>query len=205
MITHKFLGIVAIGLTVWAFYPYIRSIHQGSIKPHVFSWIIWGSTTAIVGIAQFVEKGGAGSWAIIISGIITFYIAYLAYTHKSDSSITRSDIAFLGTAIIALLTWGFTSNPLWAVVILTSVDLIGYAPTFRKSYSNPYEESLPLFSIMTLRNGIAAAALEHYSIATLLFPVATAIANVVLIQMILVSRSLEFAILEMKLRHVTFT
>jgi hypothetical protein len=190
MLLHKLLGLIAIGLTIWAMYPYIRDIHRGLIKPHVFSWVIWGSTTAIVGIAQFVEKGGAGSWSIIFSGAVTFYIAYLAYKHKSDSSITKSDYLFLAIAMGALFSWWFTSSPLWAVIILTSVDLIGYAPTFRKSYTNPYEESLPLFSIMTGRNLISAVALEHYSMTTLLFPVATGVANIVLILMIFSRRSL---------------
>jgi hypothetical protein len=185
---HKILGLIAIILTVWALYPYIRSIHQGKTKPHAFSWIIWGSTTMVVGIAQFTEKGGAGSWSIILSGTITFYIAYLAYIHKSDTSITRSDTLFFVSAMSAIPFWIITSNPLWSVLILTSVDIIGYAPTFRKSYENPYQESLPLFSIMTFRNFIAALALEHYSLTTLVFPVATGLANVVLIGMIFIRR-----------------
>lgn len=185
---HKALGLLAIVLTIWALYPYIRSIHLGKMKPHIFSWIIWGSTTVVVGIAQFVEKGGAGSWAIIFSGLITYYIAYLAFIHKSDTSITLTDKVFLGLSMSAIPFWVLTSNPLWAVLILTSVDIMGYAPTFRKSYTNPYEESMPLFSIMTGRNFIAALALEHYSLTTLLFPVATGIANIVLISMILVQR-----------------
>ena len=185
---HKILGVISIGITVWALYPYIRAIQNGKMKPHLFSWIIWGSSTSIVGIAQFIEKGGAGSWSIILSGLITCYIAYLAFIHAADHSITLSDKVCLSLSMVAILLWVFTSNPLWAVLILTSIDLLGYAPTFRKSYLNPYAESLPLFSIMTGRNIITALALEHYSLSTLLFPLATGLANILLIAMIFIQR-----------------
>lgn len=57
----EFFGAVAIALTIMAFWPYIRSIHQGKTKPHVFSWIIWGSTTFVVFLAQLADAGGAGA------------------------------------------------------------------------------------------------------------------------------------------------
>jgi hypothetical protein len=50
---------------------YIHSIQQGTTKPHVFSWVIWGSTTFVVFLAQLADKGGAGAWPIGVSGIIT--------------------------------------------------------------------------------------------------------------------------------------
>lgn len=33
---------VAIALTFTAFIPYMHDIVRGHIKPHVFSWVIWG-------------------------------------------------------------------------------------------------------------------------------------------------------------------
>lgn len=48
------LSVIAIVLTLVAFIPYIISILSGMTKPHVFSWVIWGITTFIVFLAQFV-------------------------------------------------------------------------------------------------------------------------------------------------------
>lgn len=161
---------IAIILTFVAFVPYIRSILKGKTKPHVFSWVIWGITTFVVFLAQLSDKGGVGAWPIGISGIITMLIAGLAYTRKVDITITRTDWVFFISALSAIPFWYITSDPLWAVFILTSVDLIGFAPTFRKAYEKPFEEQLLLFNIMTLRNIIAIIALENYSITTILFP-----------------------------------
>jgi len=189
LIIKELLSAIAIILTFIAFIPYIRSIQQGKTKPHVFSWIIWASVTFIVFLAQLADDGGAGAWPIGISGLITLYVAMLAYSKKSDRMITKKDWLFFSIAMSALPFWYFTSNPLWAVVILTTVDLIGFAPTFRKAYSYPYEEQILFFILMAIRNLIAIVALENYSLTTVLFPAATALACIIFIQMVMYRRT----------------
>ena len=41
MMWKEGLGLLAILMTFYAFYPYIRSIRVGETRPHVFSWVIW--------------------------------------------------------------------------------------------------------------------------------------------------------------------
>ncbi|NOZ38532.1 MAG: hypothetical protein GXP11_10845 [Gammaproteobacteria bacterium] len=187
-IYKELLGGVAIALTFIAFLPYIRSIRQGKTRPHVFSWVIWGATTFVVFLAQLADKGGAGAWPIGVSGIITIYVAYLAYMKKSDSTITRTDWIFFTAAMMSLLLWYLTSDPLWAVVILTMVDLVGFGPTFRKAYVRPFEEQLTFFVIMATRNLISIMALEYYSLITVLFPAVTGIACLKFILMVVYRR-----------------
>lgn len=184
----ELLSTLAIVLTILAFSPYIRSILRGKTKPHVFSWVIWGSTTFIVCLAQLADKGGVGAWPIGVSGIITLYVAFLAYSKKSDSTITKIDWLFFIMAMSSLPLWYFTSHPLWAVVILTTVDVLGFGPTFRKAYGRPFEEQLLFFVIMAIRNLISIAALEHYSTTTVLFPAVLAGACLIFILMVIVRR-----------------
>jgi hypothetical protein len=188
MMYKELFSAVAIGLTLIAFVPYIRSIHQGKTKPHVFSWVIWGSTTFVVFLAQLADSGGAGAWPIGVSGIITLYVACLAYLKTSDSSITTIDRVFFILSMSSLPLWYVTSDPLWAVVILTTVDTIGFAPTFRKARVRPFEERVTFFAIMAVRNLISIMALEHYSLTTVLFPAVIAATCVVFILMVLFRR-----------------
>lgn len=167
-----FFSIVAILLTFAAFFPYIRSILRGATKPHLFSWVIWGITTIIVFFAQLEAKGGMGAWPIGISGAITIYIALLAFVKSAEISITRTDWCFFITALSSLPFWYFTSNPFWAVLLLTLVDLLGFGPTIRKAYSFPYEENITFILLFLLRNIFALLALEQYSLTTTLFPLA---------------------------------
>jgi hypothetical protein len=180
-IYKEIFSAIAIAITFIAFFPYIRSILQNKTKPHVFSWVIWGSTTFIVFLAQLEDNGGVGAWPIGISGIITIYVAVLAYIKKSDSSITQMDWIFFTLAMTSLPFWYFSANPLWAVIILTTVDILGFGPTLRKAYHHPFEEQLLFFALFTLRNFLVIVALENYSLTTVLFPAVIAGACLILI------------------------
>ena len=108
----ELLSAIAIVLTFIAFFPYIHSIIKGEIKPHVFSWIIWGTTTFVVFLAQLEDNGGVGAWPIGVSGVITIFIALLAYIKRTEIKITRIDWLFFVSAVSSLPFWYFTSDPL---------------------------------------------------------------------------------------------
>lgn len=182
------LSAVAIGLTVLGFLPYIRAIRRQTIKPHVFSWGIWSGSTAVVFFAQLAAGGGVGTWSIGVSGALSASVAILAWAKRGDRSITRSDWAFFLAALWSLPLWYISSDPLWAVVILTLVDLLGFGPTLRRVYREPYSESAWFFAIFAARNSIVVAALEAYSVTTVLFPAVIAAACLLLIAIIVARR-----------------
>ena len=169
MVYKELLSAVAIVLTFVAFFSYIRAIINGAIKPHVFSWIIWGMTTFVVFLAQLEDNGGAGAWPIGVSGAITIFIALLAYLKRADTAITRTDWLFFVAAVSSLPFWYFTSDPLWAVVILTTVDVLGFGPTVRKACFFPHSEPMLFFALFAACNLIVIMALENYSVTTVLF------------------------------------
>ena len=180
----ELLSAAAIALTFAMFVPYIRSIRLGRTKPHVFSWLIWALGTFVVFLAQLADSAGVGAWPIGVSGLITAYVAVLAYGKKADTAITRTDWAFLLAALAALPCWYLSSDPLWAVVILTGLDLAGFGPTFRSAYFRPYAERMGFYSLGALRNGLSILALEHYSLTTVLFPAAVGVACAALVVMV---------------------
>jgi hypothetical protein len=187
---HKeLLAAAAIVLTFVMFVPYIRSIYAGRTRPHAFSWIIWALGTLVVFLAQLADEGGFGTWPIGVSGVITAYIACLAYWKRTDTSITRTDWMFLAVALAALPCWALTSNPLAAVVLLTGVDLAGFGPTFRFAFGHPHHERIGFYSLGALRNALAISALEHYSLTTVLFPAAVGIACLIFVAMVAYRRA----------------
>jgi hypothetical protein len=194
----EYLSAIGITLTFMAYIPYIRSILNNEIKPHVFSWGIWGVTTLIVFFAQLSDNGGVGAWVIGVSGTLVTAIALLAYFKKSDSSITKIDWLFLFIAIVSLFAWYFSSNALIAVIILTFMNVVGFAPTIRKSYAQPFSEGISFFIILVPRNLISIAALEHYSVTTVFFPAITALACITLISLVIYRRkSLKYKCIKM--------
>jgi hypothetical protein len=180
----------AIVLTFALFYPYIRSILLGETKPHVLSWVIWSIGTLVVFFAQLEGGAGIGAWPIGLSALITSYIAILSWTKGSDLSITLLDWGCLVVALLALPAWWITSSPLWAVLILTTVDLVGFGPTVRKAYSRPHEERTWFFLLGALRNAFVIVALEHYSLTTVVFPAAVGLACLALALFIALRRQI---------------
>ncbi len=184
----EILGLIAVAMTFIAFYPYIRSILRGKTKPHVFSWVIWGLTTFVVFLGQLADGGGAGAWSIGVSGVITMFVAFLAYRNKADTHITKTDWLFFLSALASMPLWLLTSDPMLTVVLLTVIDSFGFAPTFRKSYHHPYDEPVDFYVWMTVRNIVAIAALLSYSVTTVIFPAVTGILGLLYVLMVVVRR-----------------
>ncbi|MAQ99597.1 MAG: hypothetical protein CMI00_03565 [Oceanospirillaceae bacterium] len=187
--TKEMISALAMALTFIAFFPYIRSVLKGRVRPHMFSWLIWGLATGSVFFAQLADGAGAGAWPIGFSGMLTFLIGGLAWLKRADVTITRSDWVFFITALAALPIWYLTSDPLWAVIILTGIDLLAYGPMLRKTWHQPWSESLTFMLLFGMRNYLVLFALEHYSLTTVLFPAATAVALSATVAMIVWRRN----------------
>lgn len=135
--SKEFFGAIALILTFVAFYPYIRGILRNEIRPHVFSWFIWGAGTVVVFTAQLTDGAGIGAWVIGVSGLITLSVAVLALKKSGDTNIVKMDWVFLILAGSALPLWFITETALSAVIVLTVVDLLGFGPSIRKVYVAP--------------------------------------------------------------------
>ena len=179
---------VAFILTFVAFYPYYRAIGAQQIRPHVFTWFIWGAGTLIVFFAQLSDGAGLGAWPVGISAFLTAGVAVWALANSADASIVRSDWVFFGLALSALPLWFFTSTALSAVVILTLVDMLGFGPTVRKAYFAPHQESAQFFAISFVRNILIILALENLSWTTALFPAAVGLASGLFLILIMMRR-----------------
>ena len=194
MLEHAFLpekttlSIIAILMTVAGFVPYLRGIWRGCVKPHVFSWLIWGMATLLVFFAQRHDHAGVGAWPTGVSALLTSTVALLAYRKHADVSINAKDWLFLCIALMALPAWFITQDPLLAVIIMTGVDIAGFGPTLRKAYHHPHSEALSFYVVLVLRNLMILLALENYSWTTILFPAAIALTCVCLVIVVLVRK-----------------
>ncbi len=181
------LGGIAVGLGLTAYIIYIHSTLKDKIKPHAFSWLLWTLTTAIVFAAQVLRGGGAGSWSTGFTCIVCLAIGIISF-FKYDKAYTLSDILFIGVALLALLPWFFTENPTASVVLIASIDVLGYGPTLRKSYYYPDEEKAISFGLNSAKHFVAFLALQNYVVATWIYPVSQVFMNGLVVVLILIRR-----------------
>lgn len=182
-----YLGIIAVCLGLAAYIIYISGTLKNKIKPHAFSWLLWTLTTAIVFIAQWTKGGGSGSWSTGVTCIVCFAIGIISL-FKYDKKYTLTDIAFISVALLALIPWFFTKDPTASVVLIASIDVLGYGPTIRKSYYYPHEEKAISFGLNSVKHFFSFLALQNYIVATWIYPASQIFMNGLVVILILIRR-----------------
>jgi hypothetical protein len=181
---QNLIGILAVILSFLGSGIYIRSILQCKTKPHFYTHFVWAILTFIAFFAQVYDEGGAGSWATGATAITILATAILALKFGTKD-ITRGDKISLFAALIAIVPWVMTDNPLWSVILISLIDVIAYYPTIRKSWYKPFEENLTSYAIGGIKFGLSIVALDNFTIVTTLYPAVIVIANIFLISICL--------------------
>jgi len=181
------IGIVAIVLTFVGYTPYIRDVFTSKTRPHVFSWFIWGIVTSIIFALQQSAGAGLGSYVTLIVALVSFLI-FVRGLKNGNKSIKRIDVVFLGLALLAIPLWLIVKQPVLSIILLSSIDMLGFAPTIRKSWHDPFSETLSLYVITTFRHALSILALVELNIVTWLFPGTWVVANAFFAIMLMVRR-----------------
>ncbi len=183
------IGIIAIILTFVGYVPYVKDVVQGKTTPHVYTWFIWGLVTAIAYALQVSAGAGVGSWVTLAVAIICFFILILGLTRKRDrDEITKSDTTFFVLSLVALGLWLIAKQPILSVILISSIDMLGFAPTIRKSWNKPYSETLFSYELNVVRHGLSIFALQQYNIVTWLYPASWVLANAIFSLILIVRR-----------------
>ncbi len=184
---HILFGILSILFIALGNVIYFKSIYKGKTKPHMFSFIVWGIVMAIILVAQVTSGAGAGAWANAIATIMVFIIAYIGWRQK-EITITKSDTFSFIFALSIIPLWLLTDSALLAVVLATTIDLIGYYPTIRKTYAMPYSENITSYGVFAAAMLASIFAMSEVSITNILYPIAIVLANTLFIVTTIVRR-----------------
>ena len=173
------LTIIATIIGVVAFFLYLKDTFSLKTKPHAYTWLIWAITqgTAVFGIWY-----GGGGWGALNLAVGTFFvIAVFFFSLKyGTKNITKSDTAILIAALSAIVVWWQLDKPLISEIMVSVIDVIGYVPSFRKSYQEPWSETLISWVLFSTSNIFAILALKEYNLLTVTYLAAITSANIAL-------------------------
>lgn len=181
------ISLIAVALSLIAYVPYLKDTFTGKTTPHIYTWFIWGFVTAIAYALQVSGGAGAGSW-VTLGAVIIAFVIFACGLRNGKKDITKSDTLFFILALIALLFWLLAKQPIISVILVTVIDLFGFAPTIRKSWNKPYSETLFTYQLNAFRHGLSVLALQKYSILTWLYPISWALANLIFSIILIVRR-----------------
>jgi hypothetical protein len=177
---------VIIGLV--SFLPYLRDTFLNKTKPHVYTWLIWTITQGIATLGIFYGYGGWGG--ALNLGIGTFFIfVILIFSLKNGTkNITTFDTIILISALCAIFVWWKLEQPVIALMMICAIDAIGYIPTYRKSYEDPWSETILTWIGFGLGNIFSVIALLQYNFLTLAYLITIFSANLILVLICVVRR-----------------
>jgi hypothetical protein len=166
----EIIGVVATILTFVGFFPYIKDIFLRKTKPHLFSWFTWFFATFIIFILQYQNGGGFGSIVTLAVSISCLAITILSFKYGTKD-VKKVDYIFIFVSLISLVLWLYFKQPIVSIILLVAVDLFAFLPTFRKSWIDPFSETLSMYVITTFRHALAIFALQEINLITSLFSV----------------------------------
>lgn len=180
-------AILASIVGIMAFLPYLRDIFACKTKPHAYTWLIWIITqgTAIVGMIYGGATWGALSLIIGLIFIVSIFLSSLKYGTKD---ITKSDTIILIFALLAILVWWQLDQPILSVIMISIIDMCGFFPTLRKTYKDPWSETLFSWELFTISNFLAMLAMNEYNFLTLFYLLVINVANILLFVVAIIRR-----------------
>lgn len=181
------ISLVAVVLTIIGYIPYLSDIVKRKTTPHIYSWFIWGTVTAIAYALQVSGGAGVGSW-VTLAVVITMFVIFFFGLRNGKKEITSTDTVFFMLSLVAIFLWLAVRQPILSVILVSTIDMLGFIPTIRKSWGNPYSETLFTYELSALRHGLSLFALQQYSIVTWLYPASWAFANALFSLMLIFRR-----------------
>jgi hypothetical protein len=163
------LLILSVISNVTVYIIYLRLIIKNKIKPHAITYLVWVIILALNFIIQILSGVGIGSILLATNLTGCFLIFAFCYV-KGYIVYDKIDWLCFVLAIIAVLLWFTNKIPLYSVVLSCVIDWLALAPSFRKSFSKPNEDSSLTFFISALEYLLSFPSYKILSVITLLYP-----------------------------------
>ena len=151
------------------FIPYIRDIYKKKTKPHIYTWLIWTILQVTGVVAMYNSGAGIGILALATGSVLCAYTCILSLKYGTKNITTFDTLCLIG-ALVSIAVYIFLKQPLLSIILISAIDFVGFLPTLRKAYIEPYSETLAMFAFFALSGTFTMLALHDYSFTTILYP-----------------------------------
>ncbi len=169
---HIAAAVISGILSVSSAVPYIRDILRGGdTRPNAVSWFLWTVLQSIILVATL--KAGA-SWSIVIVIFITInttivtILALIGYGYRKYGWL---DAVCFVLAVVAIILWQLTGQPVLAILLAIFADLFASVPTLVKTYHDPRSENVAGWFLIMLAALIGGFSTEIFNTANLAYPI----------------------------------
>ncbi|HSW98937.1 MAG TPA: hypothetical protein VLF71_03810 [Candidatus Saccharimonadales bacterium] len=163
-------SVLATGVALVAYIPYLIDMFRGKNKPHLYTWISIFVVTAIVGYIQVIGGAGVGAVPVLLGIGVDAVILFYCFRFGTK------DVVFMDKVCLALSIIGvaayvvFSKRPVVSLAVVSVAEVISFIPTVRKTRNDPYSESLPSYYLLLVKLSLILIALQHYNWLTVSYP-----------------------------------
>jgi hypothetical protein len=148
-VTNTF-ALLALLLSLLAFFPYIRDTIACRTQPQRASWLIWSVLSSIAFLTQIADGATTSLWFIGIQFSCTFLIFILSISRGYGSYLSKSNLNILAMAAVGLVLWYLFESTAYTLAMVIMISAIGGYATVVKAFSAPESETLSAwFLLMT--------------------------------------------------------
>lgn len=166
---------------------YCLSIYNGKTRPHRTTRFILLLDTCLSTASLFAHGDRVAVWLSGVSALQAIVIFALSIKYGMGGW-SRSDIACLIIALIGIVLWQVTSNPLLALYFSILADLVGMVPAMIKTYRFPETEIWIFFALDIFAGIFSLLALRQWGIADFSYPLYIMLINAVMVALIVTPR-----------------
>lgn len=182
MTEKEIFGLISAVATLAGFIPYVYSVYQRKTKPHLFTWLVWGTLTGIIFAIQLSQHAGPGSWGIGLTAATCAVIMGLSFFWGEKTGTLFEWIALIAS-IATIPLWLATSDPTLSAVLITFIDVAAFYPTVAKTYRNPWNEHLFYYWVWLIKYPASVIGLNVFSLANAIYPIVWTIIGVAFLAM----------------------
>ncbi len=167
---HIVLGIIAGLIGFSSIFPYVKDILHGTTRPNIFTYAIWG-LLSLISISAQISSGA--SWSLIflfgdlLAVITVITLCLFGYGYKKYG---RTEGVCTAIALVAIVAWQVTGNPLIAIFFSIIADLVASIPTIIKTFRDPQSEIPGPWFIVAFGALLGIISTTIFDLSNLLFP-----------------------------------
>jgi hypothetical protein len=166
---HAIFGIAAGIVLLLGNIPYIVSIRCGVTRPNRVTWGIW-TTIGCILLGSYQAIGATHTLWLLIAQVLSQFVITLYAFKYSQGRWERLDRICLAGAALSLLLWWRSGSPVVALLMNTTMDLLGAVPTIKKIYRDPTSEDFKFWLMSFAAAVLNLLAIENFALSFIVFP-----------------------------------
>lgn len=135
------------------------------------------------GIAFSAQVAAGARWSLLLTAASAAAIALIAILSVKFGygKFHRKDLISIIVAIIGVMIWALTSQPIIALLIVITIDIVALWLTLAKTWKAPHTETLIAWVCAAGAGILGVLAVGDYDIAKLIYPIYIALGNSLLV------------------------